>query len=124
MKIKDTKYIVLIPELIDFDQLFKVDPPLYGTGYYGLKSHGGAIVALESFQIDRGESILGHFTLYQTKDSALAAIEKALAFAKWRDKINGFPADTYVEYLNRLKVFEVEVTHEIKGFRSGKENEE
>ena len=123
MEIKDVKYIVLIPELIDFDRLFKVDPPRYGTGYYGLKSYGN-FTALESFQIDRGENILEHFTLYETKDSALAAIEKALAFAKWRNKINGFSIETYIEYLNRLNVFEVEVSYKIKGFRNGKENEE
>ena len=116
MKIKDVKYIVLIPELIDFDQLHKVDPPRYGTGYYGLHSFKDSPY-LVSFQNQSGESVLEHFTLYKTKDSALEAIKKARVHAEnsIHSMINGLPIETYIEYLGRLKVFEVEITHEIKG---------
>lgn len=118
MEIKDTKYIVLIPELVDFDQLHKTGRDCYGTGYYGLHSFRKAPVLI-SFQNKWGDSILEHFTLYKTEDSALEAIEKARAYAeknKYIGMINGMPIETtYIERINRLKVLEVEITREIKG---------
>lgn len=116
MKIKETKYIVLVPEPIDFDKLHNSDGYFYGTGYLGLKLSDN-ISCLKSFQSDYHKNILSEFTLYKTKELALAAIKKAFNFVKEATGkyINGLPIKTYIDYLNKLDVFEVEITHQIKG---------
>ena len=121
--IKETNYIVRLPGTYDFDEIWgkpygvPKDAPenFYGKGYLGMTNYFSS-ATIETVDLNKGEKLFDKLTLYTTKGKAVQRLNKALAEAK-RDlathgetwHINGLPILTWINLLERMKIYKVEV---------------
>ena len=121
--IKETKYIMRLPGTYDFDELWgkpygvPKDAPVnfYGHGYLGMANYYSS-ATIETVNLDKDEKLVDKLTLYSSKEQATRRLNSALKEAKkylasqgetWH--INSLPILTWIDFLEKMKVYKVEV---------------
>ena len=112
-----------LPGTYDFDELWgkpygvPKDAPVnfYGHGYLGMANYYSA-ATIETVNLDKDEKLVDKLTLYSSKEQATQRLNRALKEAKkylasqgdtW--SINSLPILTWIDFLEKMKVYKVEV---------------